>query len=393
MSEFAALSTSGLAEDLSCPICMGTFKDAVVVKDKWLRGGHQDCPQCRQKIPSRRSLRKDLIFRQMIARLFPDVEKFESVNDELLEKVNKRKSMGCVDRTDFAVSLPGAGRRRSRHPGSQTPSAASPMQSEALRMESQDFTPATDMAAESQAEQVYHDIPTPTPPPEEQMPTVAEILHPAPRHSPPLSALGLPRALALELIFGSMFSARRQVGERCLMRSRPWLQPRPCANIGTCACIGTYACIGTCACIGRRFLQRLLLESSTSFEDVALLIRTTALEQPSPPETCLVFRAALPPQGGREVDLLALEWRAPPSQRGVGIGAVRDCMVAEQASQKMTPAGIEPVHCLVVLIATDEEAAQLPPARPTRCPNVTCACCRGAGAADLGPSPHVLCVD
>eukprot|EP01069_Polyplicarium_translucidae_P000081 Polyplicarium_translucidae@DN1047_c0_g1_i4.p1 len=348
MSEFAALSTSGLAEDLSCPICMGTFKDAVVVKDKWLRGGHQDCPQCRQKIPSRRSLRKDLIFRQMIARLFPDVEKFESVNDELLEKVNKRKSMGCVDRTDFAVSLPGAGRRRSRHPGSQTPSAASPMQSEALRMESQDFTPATDMAAESQAEQVYHDIPTPTPPPEEQMPTVAEILHPAPRHSPPLSALGLPRALALELIFGSMFSARR---------------------------------------------QRLLLESSTSFEDVALLIRTTALEQPSPPETCLVFRAALPPQGGREVDLLALEWRAPPSQRGVGIGAVRDCMVAEQASQKMTPAGIEPVHCLVVLIATDEEAAQLPPARPTRCPNVTCACCRGAGAADLGPSPHVLCVD
>jgi len=110
------LSTSGLSEDLSCPICMGTYQRVMVVKnclhrfcseciEKWLRSGHQDCPKCRNRIPSRRSLRPDPIFERMIHRLFPNVKEFEAMNDNIVAKVNKRKSLGggasSTDQNEF----------------------------------------------------------------------------------------------------------------------------------------------------------------------------------------------------------------------------------------------------------------------------------------------------
>jgi len=137
------LSTSGLSEDLSCPICMGTYQRVMVVKDclhrfcsecieKWLRSGHQDCPQCRNRIPSRRSLRPDPIFERMIRRLFPNVKEFEARNDSLVAEANKRKNScssqvpttnsssvrNLIDNKSSGTRIQFAPRRRGRPPNS-----------------------------------------------------------------------------------------------------------------------------------------------------------------------------------------------------------------------------------------------------------------------------------
>lgn len=62
-----------LDPDFQCPVCLGYLKTTRIVKEclhrfcnecieKCLRSGMKQCPQCRIYIPSRRSLRYDLLF-------------------------------------------------------------------------------------------------------------------------------------------------------------------------------------------------------------------------------------------------------------------------------------------------------------------------------------------
>lgn len=114
LKQTTLLTESGLLEDLSCPICMGTYQTVMVVKDclhrfcseciqKWIRSGKQVCPKCRKRIPSRRSLRADPIFERMVRRLFPNVQAFEAQNDDLVARANRRRSCG-VDADDHSHS-------------------------------------------------------------------------------------------------------------------------------------------------------------------------------------------------------------------------------------------------------------------------------------------------
>lgn len=116
LNQTMRLSETGLTEDLSCPICMGTYQNVAVVKDclhrfceecieRWLRTGHQDCPKCRQRIPSRRSLRADPIFQRIVRRLFPDVARFEELNDRAVANLNHRK-IGLILDTETLASKP-----------------------------------------------------------------------------------------------------------------------------------------------------------------------------------------------------------------------------------------------------------------------------------------------
>eukprot|EP01055_Gregarina_sp_Pseudo9_P001037 Gregarina_sp_Pseudo_9__1036@NODE_1670_length_1409_cov_21_566423_g1548_i0_p1_GENE_NODE_1670_length_1409_cov_21_566423_g1548_i0NODE_1670_length_1409_cov_21_566423_g1548_i0_p1_ORF_typecomplete_len456_score104_73zfC3HC4_2/PF13923_6/3_4e12zfC3HC4/PF00097_25/5_8e08zfC3HC4_3/PF13920_6/8_3e08zfRING_2/PF13639_6/1e07zfRING_6/PF14835_6/9_7e08Ubox/PF04564_15/1_9e07ProkRING_4/PF14447_6/2_9e05zfRING_5/PF14634_6/0_0001zfC3HC4_4/PF15227_6/0_00014zfANAPC11/PF12861_7/0_00038zfrbx1/PF12678_7/2_5e03zfrbx1/PF12678_7 len=111
------LSSSGLMDDLACPICMGICKEVMVVKDcshrfcaeciqKWLRSGHQLCPQCRMKIPSRRALRHDQIFDAIIERLFPDVEAFEKERNEVMASLGRKMAGNSQPSTGPSIDPP-----------------------------------------------------------------------------------------------------------------------------------------------------------------------------------------------------------------------------------------------------------------------------------------------
>ena len=82
-------------DGLHCPVCMLILKKTKVVMtclhrfceeciDKCLRLNKNECPACRAHVPSRRSLRYDENFDELISTLFGDIE--EADKAEMMEK-------------------------------------------------------------------------------------------------------------------------------------------------------------------------------------------------------------------------------------------------------------------------------------------------------------------
>jgi len=74
--------------ELSCPICLGIIRNAMTVMEcthrfceacitKCLRLGKKECPSCRVKCVSRRSLRRDPNFDQIVRKVYPRLEEYE----------------------------------------------------------------------------------------------------------------------------------------------------------------------------------------------------------------------------------------------------------------------------------------------------------------------------
>jgi|ERR1711917_79588 len=99
---------------LMCPICLDVLRNTMTTKEclhrfcsecitTALRSGNKECPTCRKRLVSRRSLRHDPIFDALIAKLYPSREVYEKEQTELLEEVI-RKHHGEVQ--------PGKGRKK-----------------------------------------------------------------------------------------------------------------------------------------------------------------------------------------------------------------------------------------------------------------------------------------
>ena len=91
-----------LNTDLTCPICLGIIRNTEVVMEclhrfcgeciqKCLRVGKNECPSCRIHIPSKRSLRRDTNFDELIAKIYPDLDKFQADQEELIEADNRSR--------------------------------------------------------------------------------------------------------------------------------------------------------------------------------------------------------------------------------------------------------------------------------------------------------------
>jgi len=83
---------------LMCPICLDVLRNTMTTKEclhrfcsecitTALRSGNKECPTCRKRLVSRRSLRHDPIFDALIAKLYPSREVYEKEQDELLNQV------------------------------------------------------------------------------------------------------------------------------------------------------------------------------------------------------------------------------------------------------------------------------------------------------------------
>ena len=98
----AGIDPNAIETVLRCPICFVLMQRSVLVMgcmhrfcsnciERCLRTGNKECPQCRHKIPSRRSLRKDANFDALIKKLYTDVDAYEAREEEVIDRGESRR--------------------------------------------------------------------------------------------------------------------------------------------------------------------------------------------------------------------------------------------------------------------------------------------------------------
>lgn len=97
-----AVSPRSLHSELMCPICLDMLKNTMTTKEclhrfcqeciiTALRSGNKECPTCRKKLISKRSLRPDPNFDALIAKIYPNREEYDAHQEKLLEKLKQQR--------------------------------------------------------------------------------------------------------------------------------------------------------------------------------------------------------------------------------------------------------------------------------------------------------------
>jgi len=100
-----AVSPRSLHSELMCPICLDMLKNTMTTKEclhrfcydciiTALRSGNKECPTCRKKLVSKRSLRADPNFDALIAKIYPCRDEYEAHQERVLAKLNKQITPG-----------------------------------------------------------------------------------------------------------------------------------------------------------------------------------------------------------------------------------------------------------------------------------------------------------
>lgn len=98
-----AVSPRSLHSELMCPICLDMLKKTMTTKEclhrfcsdcivTALRSGNKECPTCRKKLVSKRSLRADPNFDLLISKIYPSRDEYEAHQERVLAKLNKSHS-------------------------------------------------------------------------------------------------------------------------------------------------------------------------------------------------------------------------------------------------------------------------------------------------------------
>lgn len=105
-NEISCLQIEVLNTELRCPICLNILRDPVATEcmhrfcagciEKCLRVGKKECPTCRKPVATRRNLRNDTNFQDLITKLYPDLEDFEEEEDRLISNVATRARMVAI---------------------------------------------------------------------------------------------------------------------------------------------------------------------------------------------------------------------------------------------------------------------------------------------------------
>ncbi|CAG9856945.1 unnamed protein product [Phyllotreta striolata] len=98
-----AVSPRSLHNELMCPICLDMLRKTMTTKEclhrfcsdcivTALRSGNKECPTCRKKLVSKRSLRPDPNFDLLISKIYPSRDEYEAHQERVLAKLNKSHS-------------------------------------------------------------------------------------------------------------------------------------------------------------------------------------------------------------------------------------------------------------------------------------------------------------
>jgi len=102
-----ALSPRSLHSELMCPICLDMLTNTMTTKEclhrfchdciiTALRAGNKECPTCRKKLISKRSLRRDPNFDSLIEKIYPDRDEYEAQQDAVMEKLNQHTNQQAL---------------------------------------------------------------------------------------------------------------------------------------------------------------------------------------------------------------------------------------------------------------------------------------------------------
>uniref|UniRef100_A0A336MFY5 RING-type E3 ubiquitin transferase n=1 Tax=Culicoides sonorensis TaxID=179676 RepID=A0A336MFY5_CULSO len=102
-----AVSPRSLHSEIMCPICLAMLKHTMTTKEclhrfcsdciiTALRSGNKECPTCRKKLVSKRSLRADPNFDLLISKIYPSREEYEADQERILAKVNQSHSQQAL---------------------------------------------------------------------------------------------------------------------------------------------------------------------------------------------------------------------------------------------------------------------------------------------------------
>jgi len=102
-----AVSPRSLHSELMCPICLDMLKKTMTTKEclhrfcsdciiTALRSGNKECPTCRKKLVSKRSLRPDPNFDLLISKIYPSRDEYEAHQEKVLAKLNKCHSQQAL---------------------------------------------------------------------------------------------------------------------------------------------------------------------------------------------------------------------------------------------------------------------------------------------------------
>ncbi|CAB4059319.1 RNF1_2 [Lepeophtheirus salmonis] len=83
-----------LSSTMTTKECLHRFcADCIVTA---LRSGNKECPTCRKKLVSKRSLRPDPNFDQLVEKIFPNREEYEAQQESILETLSKSRSANFI---------------------------------------------------------------------------------------------------------------------------------------------------------------------------------------------------------------------------------------------------------------------------------------------------------
>lgn len=102
-----AVSARSLQSELTCPICLDMLTQTMTTKEclhrfcsecivTALRSGNKECPTCRKKLVSKRSLRPDPNFDKIVEVVFPNRDEYEAHQESILESLSRSHSQNFI---------------------------------------------------------------------------------------------------------------------------------------------------------------------------------------------------------------------------------------------------------------------------------------------------------
>ena len=135
-----AVSPRSLHSELMCPICLDMLKNTMTTKEclhrfcqeciiTALRSGNKECPTCRKKLVSKRSLRPDPNFDALISKIYPSRDEYEAHQERVLAKLKSAHSnnsfIGSIEE-GLKIQQMNRAQRVSVKKGTGTPVPATP---------------------------------------------------------------------------------------------------------------------------------------------------------------------------------------------------------------------------------------------------------------------------